>query len=223
MKRYLVLLKTVFKENVDDLRYVYSDESGRGPEVEDMISFLSHCPELKRRRHTKTLFKMCCLCFNHWSIDLPYVEFVSANPKVVTPNLSSVVRPLQCSLLLLSQDCSILHHEESIGQCRELLEPFGEIALLLNYDPWGFVDFNGREIIYAALAERCKNVRGKSDQVVSVTVLTAFDVLSKQNQRPVQRRRIDVDKTSKVACSRNLVSIRKCKSTGIDKAGCSKA
>ena len=45
-------------EDVDDLRWMYYDDSKKGPEVEDMIFFLSCCPKLKRRRHTKNLYKM---------------------------------------------------------------------------------------------------------------------------------------------------------------------
>ena len=45
----------------DDMRHVYLDEVGVGPDVEDMVSFLSSCPELSRREYTWDLFKLCCL------------------------------------------------------------------------------------------------------------------------------------------------------------------
>ena len=39
-------------EFVDDVRHVYLDELGVGPDVEDLVSFLSSCPELSRRWYT---------------------------------------------------------------------------------------------------------------------------------------------------------------------------
>ena len=38
-----------YVEFIDDVRHVYVDELGVGPDVEDMVSFLSSCPELSRR------------------------------------------------------------------------------------------------------------------------------------------------------------------------------
>ena len=38
-----------YVECIDDVRHVYLDELGVGPDVEDMVSFLSSCPELARR------------------------------------------------------------------------------------------------------------------------------------------------------------------------------
>ena len=37
---------------IDDVRLVYLDELGVGSDVEDMVSFLSSCPELSRREYT---------------------------------------------------------------------------------------------------------------------------------------------------------------------------
>ena len=37
---------------MDDVRHVYLNELGVGPDVEDMVSFLSSCPELSRREYT---------------------------------------------------------------------------------------------------------------------------------------------------------------------------
>ena len=41
-----------YVEFMDDVRHVYLDELGVGPDVEDMVSFLSSCPELSRWEHT---------------------------------------------------------------------------------------------------------------------------------------------------------------------------
>ena len=48
-----------YVEFIDDVRHVYLDELGVGPHVEDMVSFLSSCPELSRREYTWDLFKLC--------------------------------------------------------------------------------------------------------------------------------------------------------------------
>ena len=53
-----------YVEFIDDVRHVYLDELGVGPDVEDMVSFLSSCPELARRGYTWDLFKLCC----HWAM-----------------------------------------------------------------------------------------------------------------------------------------------------------
>ena len=45
-----------YVEFVDDVRHVYLNELGFGPDVEDMVSFLSSWPELSRRRYTWDLF-----------------------------------------------------------------------------------------------------------------------------------------------------------------------
>ena len=54
-----------YVEFIDDVRHVYLDELGVAPDVEDMVSFLSSCPELARRGYTWDLFKLCCLCLGH--------------------------------------------------------------------------------------------------------------------------------------------------------------
>ena len=41
-----------YVEFIDDVRHVYLDELGVGPDVEDMLSFLSSCPEMSRREYT---------------------------------------------------------------------------------------------------------------------------------------------------------------------------
>ena len=53
--------KDCYMEFVNDLRYVYLDDSGKGPEMEDKITFLKRCPEVERPHHPKMLFEMFCL------------------------------------------------------------------------------------------------------------------------------------------------------------------
>ena len=67
-----------YVEFLDDVRYVYLDELGVGPAMEDMISFLSKYPELSRREYTWNLFKLCCLCLSHVSPELLYVSLGSS-------------------------------------------------------------------------------------------------------------------------------------------------
>ena len=150
--------KDCYVELVDELRYVYVNDSGRGPEVEHRITFLSRCRELERRRHTKKLVELCCLCLSHSTINIPHAVLGSASRNVVAPELSCVNLPLQYYLLSFSQDCSFSTRGESVSRCCEHLETFGRTALLRNYDPWGFVDFHRRKTIYSELAKRCKSV-----------------------------------------------------------------
>ena len=103
-------------EFLDDLRYVYVDDCGRGPEVEDMITFLSCCPNLERRRHTK----MCCLSLSHSTINVPYVGLGPASRNVVAPDLSCVIPPSQYSSLSLSENCSFLSRGEQVKESCEL-------------------------------------------------------------------------------------------------------
>ena len=67
-----------YVEFIYDVRPVYLDELGVGPYVEDMVSFLSSCPELARRGYTWDLFKLCCLCLGHVALKLPDVSLGSS-------------------------------------------------------------------------------------------------------------------------------------------------
>ena len=67
-----------YVEFVGDVRHVYLDEVGVGLAVEDMVSFLSSCPDLSRREYTWHLFKLCCLCWGHVAPKLPDVSLGSS-------------------------------------------------------------------------------------------------------------------------------------------------
>ena len=82
-------------EFVDDVRHVYLDELGAGPDVGDMVSFLSSCPELSRRRYTWDLFKLSCLFLGHVAPKLPDVSLGSSKVGVTSVDLSSRIEPLQ--------------------------------------------------------------------------------------------------------------------------------
>ena len=62
-----------YVEFVDDLRHVYLDNVISGPVIDDMVTFLSNCPELARREYTLHVFKLCCLCLGHICPALPIV------------------------------------------------------------------------------------------------------------------------------------------------------
>ena len=47
-----------YVEFVDDLRHVYLDNVISGPVIDDMVTFLSNCPELARRENTLHDFKL---------------------------------------------------------------------------------------------------------------------------------------------------------------------
>ena len=56
-----------YVEFIDDVRHVYLDNLGVGPVVEDMVSFLSPCPEMSRKEYSWDLFKLCCLCLGQYA------------------------------------------------------------------------------------------------------------------------------------------------------------
>ena len=68
-----------YLEFIDDLRFVYIDELNFGPEIEDMVTFLSSSPELSKREYTSYLFNLCCFCLGHVVPQLPNVSLVSPN------------------------------------------------------------------------------------------------------------------------------------------------
>ena len=74
-------------EFVDDVSHVYLDELGVGPCVEDMVSFLSSCPELSPRGYTWDVFKLSCLCLGHVAPKLPDVSLGSSKVGVTSVDL----------------------------------------------------------------------------------------------------------------------------------------
>ena len=130
-------------EIIDDVRHVYLDELGVGPDVEDMVSFLSSCPELARRGCTWDLFKLSCLCLGHVAPKLPDVSLGSSKVGVTSVDLSSIVEPLQGYLLISDAEGNFFTDPGSISSCMELLETFGDSALQRGYDPWESVDCHG--------------------------------------------------------------------------------
>ena len=187
-----------YVEFVDTLRHVYLDELDVGPDVEDMVSFLSSCPELSRRRHTWDLFKLSCLCLGHVVSKLPDVSLGSSKVGVTSVDLSSIVEPLQGYLLSSDAEGNFFTDPESISCCMELLETFGDSALQCGYNPWEVVDVHGYEKIRAELEKSYKAVRIASDVESSASVSEPVFVserLPEQRCRPAQRPRIDISKT----------------------------
>ena len=187
-----------YVEFVDNLRHVYQDELDVGPDVEDMVSFLSSCPELSRRRYTWDLFKLSCLCLGHVVPKLPDVSLGSSKVGVTSVDLSSIVEPLHGYLLSGDSEGNFLTDPGSISSCMELLETFGDSALQCGYNPWEFVDVHGYEKIRTELDKSYKAVRIASDVESSASVSEPVFVserLPEQRRCPAQRPRIDISKT----------------------------
>ena len=185
-------------EFVDDLRHVYLDELGVGPDVEDMVSFLSSCPELPRRGYTWDLFKLSCLCLGHVAPKLPDVPLGSSNVGVTSVDVSSIIEPLQGYLLSSDAEGNFFTDPGSISSCMELLETFGDSALQCGYNPWEFVDVHDYEKIWTELEKSYKVVRIASDVESSASLsepLCVSERLPEQRRRPAQRPRIDISKT----------------------------
>ena len=185
-------------EFIDDVRHVYLDEVGVGPDVEDMVSFLSSCPALSRREYTWDLFKLCCLCLGHVAPKLPDVSLGSSRVGVTRVDLSSVLEPIQGYLLSSDAERNFFTDPASISSCMELLETFSDSALQCDYNPWESVNVHGYEKIRAELEKSYKAVRVASDVESSSSLSEPVFVserLPEQCRRPAQRSRIDISKT----------------------------
>ena len=184
-------------EFVDDVRRVYLDELGVGPDVEDMVSFLSSCPELSRRSYTWDLFKLSCLCLGHVAPKLPDVSLGSSKAGVTSVDLSSILEPLHGYMLSSDAEGNFFTDPGSIS-CMELLETFGDSALQCGYNPWEFVDVHDYDKIRTELEKSYKAVRVASDVESSASLSEPVFVserLPEQRRRSAQRPRIDISKT----------------------------
>ena len=187
-----------YVEFIDDVRHVYLDELGVGPDVEDMVSFLSSCPELARRGYTWDLFKMCCLCLGHVAPKFLDVSLGSSNVGETRVDLSSVIDPIQGYLLSGDVEGNFFTDPGSVSSCMQLLETFSDCALQCDYNPWEFVDVHGYEKIRCELEKSFTSVRVASDVKSSASLSEPVFVskrLPKQRRRPSQRPRIDISKT----------------------------
>ena len=102
---------------VNDVRHVYLDEVGARPAVEDMVFFLSSCPELSRREYTWDLFKLCCLCLGHVASKLLDVSLKSCKIGVTSVDLSSVMEAIQGYLLSCDSERNFFTDPESFSSC----------------------------------------------------------------------------------------------------------
>ena len=171
---------------------------GFGPDVEDMVSFLSSCPKLSRREYTWDLFKLCCLCLGQVASKLPDVSLGSSKVGVTSVDLSSVVEPIQGYLLSGDAEGNFFTDPGTTSSRMELLETFGDSALQCGYNPWESVDVLGYEKIRAELEKSYQAVRVASDVESSSSLSEPVFVserLSEQRRRPAERPRIDNSKT----------------------------
>ena len=182
----------------DDVRHVYLEELGVGPDVEDMVSFLSSCPELARRGYTWDLFKLCCLCLGLVAPKLPDFLLGSSKVGATRVDLSSVIDPIQGCLLSGDVEGNFFNDPGSVSSGMELLETFSDSALHCDNNPWEFVDVHGYEKIRGELEKSFKAVRVASDVESSAFLSEPVFVserLPEQRRRPAQRPRIDISKT----------------------------
>ena len=140
------------------MRHVYLDEVGVGPAIEDMVSFLSSCPELSRREYTWDLFKLCCLCLGHVAPNMPDVSLGSSKVGVTRVDLLSVIEAIQGYLQSGDAEGNFFADPGSIPSCMELLETFIDSALQCDYNLWESVNVHGYERIRAELEKLYKAV-----------------------------------------------------------------
>ena len=196
-----------YGEFVDNLRHVYLDNVISGPVIDDMVTFLSNCPELARQEYTLHVFKLCCLCLGHICPALPSVGLNHSMSGVGNVDLSSVMEPLQSFLLCGELVNNFFTDPESIARCVELVDNFGDQSLQAIYNPWDSVDFHGRAGVVEVLSKAYKVVRGASDVDTSSlsTILQSPGKISMQRRTPVQAPKIDLGKTSRGGTASALV------------------
>ena len=197
-----------FLEFIDDLLFVYLDERYMGPTIEDMAIFLSSSPELSKREYMAYVFKMCCLCLGHVVPELPSVSLGSPDRNSSAVVLSDLIEPLQSYLLTCNTEQNIFPSADSFSSCVEMLAEFGDKALQPSYDLWVGVDFHGRSKFHANLTKTYKDVRVASSVGMGADVTLSSESSEKllpQRKRPVQRPRIDLNKTSKAAATKSCI------------------
>ena len=197
-----------YLEFIDDLRFVYLDERHLGPTIEDMVTFLSSSPELSKREYTAYVFKLCCLCLGHVVPELPSVSLGSPDRNSSAVDLSDLIEPLQSYLLTCNTEQSIFSSADLISSCVEVLADFGDKALQPSYELWAGVDFHGRSKIHADLTKAYKDVRVATSVGMDADVTLSSEspeTLLPQRKRPVQRPRIDLNKSSKAAAAKSCV------------------
>ena len=201
-----------YVEFVDDLRHVYLDNVISGPVIDDMVTFLSNCPELARREYTLHVSKLCCLCLGHIYPTLPIVGLSYPMSGMESVDLSLVTEPVQSYLLCGELTNNFFTDPDSVARCVVLLDSFGDQALQANYNPWDSFDFHGRAGIAlwrgGGLSKAYKAVRVASDVDTSSmsTILQSPGKLSMQRRTPVQGPKIDLGKTCRAGTASALVS-----------------
>ena len=212
-----------YLEFIDDLRFVYLDELHIGPKIEDMVTFLSSSPELSKRENTSHVFKLCCLCSGHIVPELPNVSLGSPDWGSTAIDLADAIEPLQSFLLTYSADQKTFVSPDSIFSCVEMLAEFGDRALHPSYDPWASVDLHGQSEIHADLTKIYKNVRFATNVGKDADVTLSSGSLEKrlpQKNRPVQRPRINLSKTSKAVAAKTFVSKLRSSCAGLSGEAC---
>ena len=180
----------------------------RGPVIDDMVTFLSNCPELARREYTLYVFKLCCLCLGHICPALSIVGLSYPMSGMESVDLSLVIEPLQSYLLCGKLTNNFFTDPDSVARCVELLDSFGDRDLQADYNPWDSVDFHGRAGIVEGLSKAYKAVQVASDVNTSSmsTILQSPGKLSMQRRTLVQAPKIDLEKTSRAGTASALVS-----------------
>ena len=134
-----------YLEFVVDVRYNYLDNFGTGPASEDMVFFLSPCPELAGSEYTFQVFEHCCLCSVPVVSSGPGVELGSGWTGKTNVDLSCIVEPFQRYVLSSDWKGNFLTYLYWIIGCLTSLQSFCDNALQIYYSPWRFVKFHDYE------------------------------------------------------------------------------
>ena len=134
------LCRDEYLEFLTDLRRSGLTLASSSGIIHDVVAFLADYPALRTRPRIYHLFKLSCLCLTDSAPDLPAVTFGSIDSSCNDCRLSSVILPVQSSIVNVPGSVSLYTSDSALDSFFTLSVDFGSTGLLDSYDPWTIVD-----------------------------------------------------------------------------------
>ena len=131
-----------YVEFVEAVRHICLHDFGAGPASEDMVSFLSACPELVRRKYILRFFKICVWVILSRVCPKLNWDLVKLALQRWSCGVSMSIEPLQGFLLYSDSERNFFRDPDSIDGCIASVEGFCDKALQADYNPWSSVTFH---------------------------------------------------------------------------------
>ena len=140
------------------MRVTHSADFALLSESRDLIDFLMGLEILQKRTHLFHLFKLCCLCITSSSSQLPVVTIGSIDTNEHQGPFADVILPGQSYLVNVPGSISHCVCDQCLSKFSLLSSDFDRSAFSSEYDPWTYVDFFGRSVIFKSLLNTYKSV-----------------------------------------------------------------